>query len=213
MVAAISNRINKVPKFLVLGAFCIFLSACSEAWLVGTAVLPSIAKSPEEVNLTDMNYGAADMMASQSVYLINKRTSIAIKELDNTNKIVPEGMEHVPPATFGKVVAEQVGARFVQLGYNVVDGNSRSAQAKISGFYSVVGEKVQVSLRLQKSDGRILSAYNYSIPRWDPEVKDMLGHEGKGNAIIKSLQDMDFMPKSILNDPDFKPSTKTNLNN
>lgn len=65
-----------------------------------------------QVNLTSNSYSAADMLLQQSQSKISQNTVLALGTL--TDLKVPGNT-----APFGKVIASQVGARFVQLGYNV----------------------------------------------------------------------------------------------
>ena len=68
--------------------------------------------STPQVNMTAANYGAADMLLQQSQAKLSQHTVLALGALQDLK--IPNSQ-----APFGRMVASQVGARFVQLGYNV----------------------------------------------------------------------------------------------
>ncbi len=68
--------------------------------------------STPQVNMTAANYGAADMLLQQSQSKISQNTVLALGALQDLK--IPNNK-----APFGRIIASQVGARFVQLGYNV----------------------------------------------------------------------------------------------
>ena len=81
---------------------------------------------------------------------------------------------------FGKVVLQQVGGRWVDLGFNVVGGFGRPhrGQAVLTGQYARTGGHVLVNLRLvDAGSGRILAAYDYSVPVTGA-VGDLLRSDG-----------------------------------
>lgn len=65
-----------------------------------------------KVNLTDSAYAAADMLAQQTKSHINQMTPVRIGVL--TDVTTPN-----ETTAFGNHIANQIGSRFVQLGYNV----------------------------------------------------------------------------------------------
>ena len=62
--------------------------------------------------LTDTTYRAAEMLMQQSRTVITQETPIQIGTLDDMDRVG----EQTP---LGRIIAGQIGARFVQLGYNV----------------------------------------------------------------------------------------------
>ncbi len=68
--------------------------------------------STPQVNITAANYGAADMLLQQSQSKLSQHTVLALGALQDLK--VPNSK-----APFGRIIASQVGARFVQLGYNI----------------------------------------------------------------------------------------------
>lgn len=77
-----------------------------------SACAPLTMLSAPEVNLAASSYGAADMLLQQAQSRLSQHTVLALGALQDLK--VPQN-----PAPFGRIVASQVGARFVQLGYNV----------------------------------------------------------------------------------------------
>lgn len=173
----------------------LFLAGCTTSFLGGSV-------SSKKFNLTDSSYAAADMLVQQSKALVTPDTSLQIGVLADTNK--PGEL-----TAFGKMVAGQIGARFVQLGYNVTsssfdeimmrreqqqggmlppgsmgqygggqyNGGYGSAgpanQATISGQYAVAKKEVLVNLRvMEPGSGRMIAAYDYSIP-YTRDVKEL----------------------------------------
>lgn len=94
----------KLSALLMLAVMIPVLAAC------GPGSLRML--SQPEVNLTSISYAAADMLVQQSQAHLSQNTVLALGTL--TDLKVPNN-----PAPFGKIVAGQVGARMVQLGYNI----------------------------------------------------------------------------------------------
>lgn len=184
------HKARFVWRHIFLGAVCLaslsVMSACS-----GTNFRPF---SPEYVNLTERSYGAADMLLQQSKNVITSETPLAIGRLTNIKR---------PSETnaLGQIIASQIGARFVQLGYNVTTApaldavaiNSQPAayveqggdEAMITGHYAVARKDVIVNLRIiEESSGRVLAAYDYNLPL-NSDVKELMAAEGeKSNSIL-----------------------------
>jgi hypothetical protein len=126
------------------------------------------------LTLTGYNYAAADMIASQSRYMISKQTVFETVPLVNIGeKPIGGGL--------GRVIVDQVGTRFTQLGYQVVPDSTltgkRAPNGKggvIGGTYAIVGKKILVNLRLQEVGGKLLGAYDYEIPI-SREVRELSG--------------------------------------
>ncbi|MCM2343540.1 MAG: FlgO family outer membrane protein [Alphaproteobacteria bacterium] len=164
------------------------LSACDPGTL-------RLLSSPD-VNLTSSNYAAADMLVQQSQAHLSQNTILALGALSDLKD--PESR-----APFGKMVAGQVGARLVQLGYNVnipddigtvsagdmpaspaqpvikapLEGTAVSVgnvQAMVTGHYVRSGSDVLINLRLvDMGTGRIWGAYDYNLPITN-QINDML---------------------------------------
>lgn len=144
------------------------------------SVLGGSGEPPQ--NMAQVNYAAADMLIQQSKTLVTADTPMQVGSLTD--------LDHPAEATaFGRMVAEQVGARFVQLGYNVTTAAGSGAMTpmydsgygggamaggrnmaasgpvSISGQYAQGKKSVLVNLRLtEQQTGRVLAAYDYNIP-------------------------------------------------
>lgn len=94
----------KISHVVMLAVIVPCLAAC------GAGTLRML--NQPTTNLTATSYAAADMLVQQSQAHLSQSTVLALGVL--TDLKVPGST-----APFGKIVSGQVGARFVQLGYNV----------------------------------------------------------------------------------------------
>jgi hypothetical protein len=90
-----------------LMTLALLLSGCAVAEEVQTTLFDTT-----KVNLTDSTYAATDMLAPQARARITQNTPIRIAPL--TDVATPN-----ETTAFGNQVANQIGSRLVQLGYNV----------------------------------------------------------------------------------------------
>jgi hypothetical protein len=95
---------------IVLLVFSVFslasLPACT------ASILQNELFEAEEFNLTQSSYAAADMLIQQSKSFVNSDTPLQIGMLTD----IQNPQRHT---AFGRLVTSHIGARFVQLGYNV----------------------------------------------------------------------------------------------
>ena len=164
-----------IACFLVLTALPI-VGGCTASVLGGSN------PQQEQQTMAQTNYGAADMLIQQSKSLIGPDTSVQIGMLSD--------MDHPSETTaLSRIITGQVGARFVQLGYNVSaapggmdnmgmapgagygydggarHGNSIAGPVAITGQYALARQSVLINLRLtEPQTGRVLAAYDYSLP-------------------------------------------------
>ncbi|WP_435640579.1 hypothetical protein [Micavibrio aeruginosavorus] len=100
---------------LVLGACALLgLGGVLGACAVTQAIQDELFDT-SKINLTDSSYAAADMLAQQSRAHVNAATPVQIFPLYDV--AIPGEL-----TPFGQTVSSQLGARFVQLGYNVYTG-------------------------------------------------------------------------------------------
>ncbi len=136
----------------------------------------------EDVNMSEKNYAAADFLAHQARTFIKDQTII---------KVSPLGEAYEPNITsrIGKIIPQQVGVRFSQLGYNVdltavEDEDSPTplgpfdkkghdlkfagrtpSTVLLNGTYTRDGNDLLINLRMVDTDsGRVVGAFNYSFP-------------------------------------------------
>lgn len=169
-----------------------------------------------KVNLMDTSYAAADMLTQQSRAFITEATPIQMTPLYDIT--VPQEL-----TSFGQTVSAQIGARLVQLGYNVytrgpalptskemvmappakqkadgapqvtfhgpepvADSGMGPGAVRLGGFYARGKDYIMINLQIvQMETGRILAAYDYSIPatrqlRWMTMTKDERAQSATG---------------------------------
>lgn len=165
------------------------LTGCAQA-LLETGIFDG-----DSTNLLESSYGAADLLAHQAKGTLKPGAPIHTGILANlypqlsssaktgdTPGTAPVMTSPPPPAPFGKVITGQVGARLQQLGFNVIgDGGAATmpGDAVLTGQYARANGKVLVNLRLLDSgSGRVLAAYDYSLPVTG-EISDLLGTDDR----------------------------------
>ena len=135
------------------------------------SVLGGSSPQQQQQNIAQTNYAAADMLIQQSKSLVTADTPVQIGTLTDMDQPTEN-------TAFGRVVTGQIGARFVQLGYNVSSGDSMtmdnggmggggavSGPVSIAGQYALAKKTILVNLRLlDTQSGRVLAAYDYSLP-------------------------------------------------
>src|SRR5690606_9169458 len=96
-----------------IAALSLSLSACTSRW----STPPLDFTSSNMVR--EASYKAADQLAGQSISAAGRETALAVATLSDVNNIETS-------SALGRMIAEQVGARFVQLGYNVSEVKLRN---------------------------------------------------------------------------------------
>ncbi len=96
------TKISLLPLFICF----LLLSGCTATFLDNSPF------ESDPVNLTESSYAATDMLVQQSKSVVMAETPLRVGVLMDMNN--PDRL-----TSFGRVVASQIGARFVQLGYNV----------------------------------------------------------------------------------------------
>ncbi len=146
----------------------------------------------QDANLIDQNYKAADSLLMKAPWLRERREPLlSATFVDINNLEVSSGL--------GRVIGEQLGSRFAQQGFTVVEikmrGNifvkegsgefalsrsikelsqSHNAAAVIAGTYAVGRRSVFVNARLiRATDNLVLASYDYVLPL-GPDAKALL---------------------------------------
>lgn len=146
----------------------------------------------QDANLVDANYGAADALLTRAPWLKDRREPLlAATFVDINNLETSSGL--------GRVVGEQIGSRFAQQGFTVVEikmrnnifvkegagefvlsrsvkeiSQSQNAAAVIAGTYAVGRQSVFVNARLiRATDNLVLAAYDYVLPL-GPDAKALV---------------------------------------
>lgn len=146
----------------------------------------------QDANLVEKNYTAADALLTRAPWLKERREPLlAATFVDINNVETSSGL--------GRVIGEQLGSRFAQQGFTVVEikmrsnifvaegtgeltlsrsvreiSQSHNAAAVIAGTYAVARQSVYVTARLiRATDNLILASYDYVLPL-GPDAKALL---------------------------------------
>jgi hypothetical protein len=172
-------RYSKTSKPLLgfLGV-CILaypLAGCTFETLVGAGGYAWYKKNyaPDDINLTEKNYAAADYLTQQADDYIGEYELIKVRPLTSTD---------APQLTseLARVIPAQVGTRLAQLGYRMdlsevvhesdesfytSPEKNREPKHILTGTYKQGKDALEVSLRMvETSDKRIIGAFEYQIP-------------------------------------------------
>jgi hypothetical protein len=154
--------------FLLLGAMPT-LSGCTKD------MLQNAPFSTRRVNLTETSYAATDMMVQQVNAYITPTTPIEIGTL--TDLAYP-----MAKAPLGRTIPAQVGARLVQLGYNVTsipatmaNPSAATKGAIVNGHYALMRSDIAVHLQIaDRTTNKVLAAYDYTLP-YTSELRMLMG--------------------------------------
>ncbi|MDR0233864.1 MAG: hypothetical protein LBI31_03560, partial [Zoogloeaceae bacterium] len=145
-----------------------------------------------ESELITASYRAADTLLSQAEGRLSPRNPIIVATLVNINALEES-------STLGRLVSEQLGARFAQQGFRVIELKIRQtlymkrdegelmltreieniaqqyeAQAILTGTYAESSDRLFVNLKLIQIDSNIaLAAVDYALPL-DVNIRTML---------------------------------------
>ena len=177
---------------LLIAAAMLMISACTFTENVETALFDHRTS-----NLKENAYAVADMLAQQTKVHMPARARMIVTIPTDTK--APD-----ETTAFGEELAAHLGARFIQLGYNVqsveqadpdmifassqiphptsqsmqpiqmgADPTTGGAPAFLGGTYTRTDDRVLVNLKIvQKPDGRLIAAYDYSLPL-TPDLKNL----------------------------------------
>ncbi|HHK74063.1 MAG TPA: hypothetical protein ENJ57_02735 [Rhizobiales bacterium] len=150
------------------------LSSCVDGGTLATMGVGAITKdifARNDVNLAEKNYAAADYLVQQIVTFIPKSTPIAVQPLTLVG-------EPAITSALGRKIPAQVGARLMQLGYNVhldeaMPGAVQGVSIKqskprfiLGGTYETNRRDVPINLRMvNASSGKIVGSFDYVLPR------------------------------------------------
>lgn len=137
----------------------------------------------EDVNLIALNYNAADKLIAAAAGELSSSHPILITSFANIDDLKSS-------STFGRITGEQVGSRFSQSGYSVIEMKVRNsvfikeqsgefmlsrelkslstlhdAQAILVGTYAVGSTSVYVTTKLiGTKDNIVIASYDYVLP-------------------------------------------------
>lgn len=174
-----------MKKYLLVAISALALGGCSTPDIFNensSQIGGSYAKI-KDGNMIATSHKAAENLMEQASYLKNDLRPILITSVANITDLDSS-------SAFGLMVSEQVGDRFAQFGFPVIDLRTRkdvkvqenngeymlsrdiqkiskkhAAGAVLLGTYAVGRERVFVSTRLVRAaDNRILSSYDFELP-------------------------------------------------
>lgn len=177
----------KTNSHFILGVVMLLLIG-----LAGCTDQNRIKPAIKDANLIAMNYAAADNLIASADGVLTKSKPLLITSFVNIDDLRAS-------STFGRITSEQVGSKFSQSGYPVIEMKLRSsvfikeqsgefilsralkslstshdAQAVLAGTYAVGSNVVYVTSKLiRTSDGVILSSYDYVLPI-GPDTRTLL---------------------------------------
>jgi hypothetical protein len=169
----------RIPRIAIALLAAVMLPACTAAALMGGSDADKYKPT-----LAEASYRAADMLSQQTQAVLGRETPLQIGAISDI-------ASPAAAAPFGRTVASQLAARFVQLGYNVsassydemsggapaalpmappsgaaygAYGGPAPSSATLTGQYAVAKDDVLVNLRLlDTASNKVLAAYDYSM--------------------------------------------------
>ncbi|MDG4596335.1 MAG: FlgO family outer membrane protein [Candidatus Contendobacter sp.] len=145
-----------------------------------------------DANLVDASHAAADALLARAPWLKERREPLLATTFVDINNLETS-------SALGRVIGEQVGSRFTQEGFTVIEikmrnnifvaegtgelmlsrsvreiSQSHNAAAVITGTYAVARQSVYVTARLiRATDNLVLAAYDYVLP-YGPDAKALV---------------------------------------
>lgn len=173
---------KRSSRFILLCALIALvpLGACTGALWGGSALglhELNIFQNPD-VNLRAKNYAAADYMIQQAATFVRKDRDV-VRLMPLVNFRDPK-----TPAQIGRLISDQIGARWTQLGYKidathvaqpaeVIASSSAEAQYILNGHYVEDRPHLNISLRLvDVKTNQSVGAFDYMMTT-NREIREM----------------------------------------
>ena len=173
------NLSSKFGLALAMALGVIGLHGCASTADDGVPLRPMVQDS----NLIEQNYQAADALLMRAPWLKERREPLLSATFVDINNLEMS-------SALGRVIGEQVGSRFAQQGFTVIEikmrnnifvregsgefalsrsvrelSQSHNAAAVIAGTYAVGRRSVFVNARLiRATDNLVLASHDYVIP-------------------------------------------------
>ncbi len=189
------NPKNKFLRLLGVATLACGLTVVSGCAATGSSQDDAPVRiAPQDADLVKESHKAADKLLEATPWLKENNSPLLYGSFVNVSAIEDS-------SSFGRIVAEQIGSRFAQQGFNVMEMKLRNnvyirdtgeegefvlsrsvrelaqnynASAIIAGTYAVGRRSVYVSARLVRAtDNRILASYDYNLPM-GPDTKALL---------------------------------------
>lgn len=176
-------------RFLAsLFAALVLVTGCSTTKAPKTVTYADAAASP----FIPANYAAADNLLEQLQFKVAPNNTLIISTLVNIDELESS-------STLGRLVSEQISARFTQMNYRMIElkfrhnvymaqgqgemmltreihqlANTHSAQAVIVGTYAQSRDFVYINLKvIQPNTNTVLAVHDYALPH-DENNRHML---------------------------------------
>jgi hypothetical protein len=142
------------------------LGACAAERRNADAILQ--AREMEWASMRESSYKAVDTILDQMSTAFRPGTMIRVEPLVDTAR---SAQKSAPAAPLGRVLAEQIAARFTQRGYPVSDVPfTKPPYFLLRGTYSVGEDSVFVNLKLVAPHlGRVVAGHDYALIK-DPDL-------------------------------------------
>lgn len=180
------KRTHPALRYGLLCAIVPVLASCTEAMTFKavtagvTAAAYGVFSDPD-VNLKAKNYAAADYLVSQMKSHVSAYAPILVTPL--------EERDHAGiTSEFGRAVPEEIGLRFMTLGYKVwlhavapqggvedypAPPEGKNPAYRLGGSYYINDDEIDVVLRVTEvKTGRIVARFNYMMPL-SREIKEL----------------------------------------
>ncbi|PID65785.1 MAG: hypothetical protein CR977_00470 [Gammaproteobacteria bacterium] len=181
-----------MKNYLLLALSALAIGGCATPDIFNENANEATYVKTEDGNMIATTHKAAENLMAQANYLQNDLKPILITSVADITDLSSS-------SAFGLMVSEQLGDRFAQFGFPVIDLRTRhdvkvqvrngeymlsrdiqkiskkhAAGAVLLGTYTAGKNSVYVSTRLVRpSDNRILGSYNFELPI-GPDTKKML---------------------------------------
>lgn len=151
--------------FTILLVSLFALSGCATSFVQDTW---DSVTGEEEINLTAVNYAAADMLGQQIKKRMSWRGTMGAAPLQPMTP--KEGT-----AAIQTLVIHQVASRLTQIGINITDAApSQQPRYLLTGHYNETFDKVDISLRvLDMEKNQIIGTHDYMLPM-NSEIRELL---------------------------------------
>lgn len=177
---------SSAPRILaVLG--CALLAGGCNPTTVGIAASPLFVKG-DSVNLLNASYAATDALSVQTKQKLPTNSTLTVLPFEEI--VHKSGDKVLTNPKLGALMADQIRARFLQLGYQVTE---EGGKGQVTGIYEVIGRDLAIRLRMKNaSTGALYGQYDY----WLPITSDIRRHmdpNSGGIPIYRVREGMDAM--------------------
>jgi hypothetical protein len=180
---------RQTPSLKIMALTAALLCGGCNPYSLGVAASPLFVKT-QHVNLLNASYAAADVLATQTKQKFDKNRTLSILPF---TEIVDENRKPVVLRNpkLGAVMMDQLQARFVQLGYRIVDGTGTAPSGILTGVYEVIGNDLAVRLRLKDAKtGELYGMYDYWMPVTS-DIRRYMDERGGGIPLYKMREGLD----------------------